>query len=491
MKRQLLARLMRGEMASTSCAISRRLSPEPAALAPSQEQLWLFEKNRPASSPPLYNESFTVRMRGPLKVEILNRCLSEIVRRHEIWRTHYSELSGRLTQIINDPPADFPLKVIDLRQLPEGECETEARRLARKQARRPFDLQSGPLLRAVLIRIGDEEYELGMTGHQSIIDGVSVYQIFPRELAQLYRAFEAGRESPLPKLPIQFADFANWQRQFLNGEVFQKQISYWQKQLGGRLSSLGWPKDRPRPTYQTFRGVVEPFAWSREVSRSLRSLRDQQEFTLFTVLAASYVALLHRYTGKKDIILGTLAPAGRNRSEAQGLLGYFLNPVALRFDLSFEMSFRDLLRQTQKVVMEAISHSDVPFEDVVKSLRLQPDSSRNPLFTVAVSLQPPRPAIASDWTVTSMDADNGGSRWDLYVAFIEGQDRLIGRAQYNPDLFLASTIRRMLVDWQCLLEAAAREPQRRLTELPIASAAREIRRSDQLMLKVSVSTNLT
>ena len=307
-----------------------------------------------------------------------------------------------------------------------------------------------------------------MTGHQSIIDGVSVYQVFPDELGELYAAFAAGEASPLPESPGEFSDFAYWQRQSLRGEIRQKQIAYWQKKLGGELPILAWPNHRPRPQKQTFRGTVQSFVWSREVSDALQALRHRQEFTLFTILTAGYVALLHRYTHQNDLIVGTLAPAGRQRSETQGLLGYLLNPVALRFHLSPGMTFHDLLRQSQeKIMVGAISHSDIPFEEVTEALNQRPDPSRNPLFTVGLSLQPPPSLINSGWTVTSMDADNGGSRWDLYVAFIERPEGLIGRAQYNPDLFEPSTIQILLDDWQNLLVAAASDLQQPLVGLSI------------------------
>lgn len=477
----LRERFLRGDMiklGATPDMMRRRHPGEPTALAPAQEQLWLFERSNPGL-PPLYNESFTIYRTGPLDVDVLQRCLTEIVRRHEIWRTTYDLANGQPVQIIHEPPMTFPLTVVDLRRIPEAERQIEALRVATEQARRPFDFLRGPLLRATVALIGDGESQLIMTGHQSIIDGVSVYQVFPGELAQLYEAFADGKASPLSELSIQFADFACWQRQSLLGEVRQKQIAYWQRRLAGELLSLAWPNERPRPRQQTFKGTVKSFAWSRALFDSLQALGHRHEFTLFTILTAGYVALLHRYTRQNRIIVGTLAPAGRQRSESQGLLGYLLNPVALRFDLTPGMTFLDLLRQSQEVVVGAISHDDVPLEEVIQALKLRPDPSRNPLFTVGLSLQPSPPPMSSGWTVTSMDADNGGSRWDLYVAFIERPEGLIGRTQYNPDLFEPSTIQQMLDDWRDLLAAAAADLQQPLSGLTIRSAAGEPTYSSQ------------
>ena len=465
-KRKLLEKYLRGNLIQDGggdLAITPRPSSERAPLSLAQEQLWL--RSQTAGIPPLHNESITLRRRGQLDVAVLERCITEIVRRHEIWRTTYDISNSRPFQVVHPATPLLPLPVVDLRSLPEAHRESEALRLATKEAQRQFDLKRGPLLRAVVTRISDEDYRLSMTAHLSIVDGVSVYQVFPSELAQLYEAFSAGKPSPLPELSIQYADYAWWQRQRLTGRELQRQLDYWRKRLAGDPPVLQWPRDHPRPTVQTFRGSIRSFALPQHLVNAVRALSLRQGVTLFTSLQGGLTALLHNYTGQNDIILGTFSPAGRKRSEVERLLGYFLNPVAVRIDLTGDPTFSELLRQTQRVTSEALSHDDLPIEFLARELLPRQDMSRYPLFTVAISLQPPMSDIHSGWSVTSMDAESGGAMWDLYLAFIEQPTGMIGRVQYNPDLFEESTTIQMIEDLQALLGAAVLSPQKRLSNL--------------------------
>jgi len=304
-----------------------------------------------------------------------------------------------------------------------------------------------------------------MTAHLSIVDGVSVYQVFPSELAQLYQAFSASKMSPLPEPLIQYADYAYWQRRWLIGREMQKQLDYWRNRLAGELPTLQWPNDHPRPAAQTFCGAALSFAWPRHLGDAIKELSLRVGVTLFTSLQSGFTALLHNYTGQSDIIVGTISPAGRKRSEVQGLLGYFLNPVVLRIDFTGDPPFNELLRQTQRVTSEAISHDDLPIEFLAQELLPKQDPSRHPFFTTAISLQPPMSPIGSGWSVTSMDAASGGAMWDLYLAFIEQSTGMIGRVQYNPDLFEARTITQMVEDLQALLATAVANPRQRLSKL--------------------------
>lgn len=436
----------------------------PGALAPlslAQEQLW---RHSLETSVPLYNESITLYRQGPLKVEVLERSIAEIIRRHEIWRTSYKSNDGSPSQVIHPADPSFPLRTVDLRGKPQEERKTLALHLASEDARRPFDLSTGPLLRALLIQMDDEAYRLAMTAHLSIVDGVSVYQVFPRELLVLYNAFSERRSSPLPEPTIQYRDFAYWQRKWFMNYEMKRQLDYWRKQLGGELPALDWPRVC-RPPAQTCRGAIHACSFPSEILTGIRELCRSAATTLFTVLEAACTTLLYGYTRQKEIILGTFSPAGRKRSEVQSLLGHFLNPVPLRIDLSDDPTFHELLKRTEVVMSDAISHDDVPLASLARELLPTLDKGRNPFFTVGVSLQPGTPPIDSGWSVTSMDAQSGGAIWDAYMAFIERPDGLLGRIQYNSDLFDMETIAHLVRDLSALLTAAVLHPEQRVSRL--------------------------
>ena len=466
-KRRLLDVLLSHEKPvrrGISGAIPRRTDPVPVPPSLMQEQLWLLETSSP-TIPPLYNESITLKMKGALSVAVLERSLAEIIRRHEIWRTTYHTLDGRAVQHVHPAADRFPLTFEDLCDLPPGEREARVLELGKEQAGRHFDLEGGPLLRATLAGVGEAENWLIMTAHQSIVDGVSVYQVFPSELCAIYGAFLASRPSPLPELPLQFSDFAYWQREMLTPEKRDSQLGYWRKKLSGDMPGLRWPDTKPRPPKQTFRGHIRSFPFLAKMAADVRGLARRAGSTEFLVLLAALYGLLHHYTGQSSLTVGTFSPAGRKRSEAQNLLGYFLNPVPLRIDVGDDPSFFEIIRRAQETVSEAISHDDVPFEHVVEALKPPIDPSRNPYFSVAASLQPQMPELQVNWSITSMDAESGGSRWDLYVAFIDRPEGLNARVQYNPDIFAFNEIRQMTDDFRALLERVALHPERRVSEL--------------------------
>jgi aspartate racemase len=360
-------------------------------------------------------------------------------------------------------PSAFSLPAVDLRPLPEGCREAEARRIATEQAQQRFDLREGPLLRATLVTLDDEDHRLFLTLHQSIVDGVSVYQVFLLELMNLYDAFSAGKLSPLPELPIQYADFAHWERSWLEGKVREGQLSYWRQQLAGQLDSLRWPPGRP--PFRSYRGAIHPFLISKQLTADLKQLSQQEGVTLFMVLTAGFAALLHRYTHQESILIGTVGPAGRKRPEVQKLLGYFLNPLALRLEVSRDSTFRELLRQVREVVLGALAHGDVPFEEVVRAVNPRPDPSRPPLFQVAISLLPPLAELPPGWKQSVMDVESGGSRWDLYLPFSERPEGLMGRAQYNPDVFDGAMIEQTIADLERVLREGLRNPGQPLPPL--------------------------
>src|ERR1700674_358354 len=467
-KRDLLQRyLQQGNVpaSGSSSVIPGRKHKGPAPLSLAQEQIW---RNAQRSGvPPFYNESITIYRKGPLDVALFERCLVEILRRHETWRTTFEVVDGQPVQVVHSCPSCLPLKLIDLRDLPESEREAEATRLGSKEVLRPFDLTKGPLFRPTLVRMNDDECRCQFAVHQIIIDGVTAYHVLLPELVALYDAFSQGKPSPLPELPIQSSDFAYWQREWMQGEVLASELAYWRKHLEGSPSELGWPNDRPRPPQQTFRATIRPFTLPRDLSDQVRGFSQSEGVTSFVTLLTGFYTLLHLYTGKQDIVLGTVSPAGRKRSEVQRLMGYFLNPVPLRLDLSGNPSVRELLFRVQRASVGGLSHDDVPFEHLVEALKPKVDPTRNPFFQMAASLEPSMPDVDPSWNLTPMDIQSGGGRWDIYLVWDDRPGGFIGRVQYNPDILEAAEITKMLEHQEKLLPQIASNPQKRLSDLTI------------------------
>jgi len=461
-KRKLLEKYLRqGVLRSGSMD---EIGPRPPGvlvpLSLSQEQV-LRQAENLEDTPPAFVECFTMHRTGLLDLPVLERCLAEILRRHEIWRTSYEMKDGQILQDIHPFAKTFPIPVADLRSLPSAEREAAAARFASEQASLAFDIQNGPLLRALLVQLDDREFRLYMSAHQSVVDGISVFRIFPLELTELYEAFSADRPSPLPELPIQFADYAFWQRR----QALEAQITYWEKQLGGDLPPLGWPPAFLHSPELTQRGAIHPFVWPADLTNALRKLGRQRGVTLFSILLAGFSALLHVYTGQDDIIVGTVSPCGRKRSEVESLLGYFLNPVALRMRVKPDARFLDLLQEATDVISGALTHDDVPLEHVADKLRLKRKPGGNPFFHIAISLSPDLASLPAGWRQTYMDVGGGGSRWPLYMEFSDRSTGLTGRAQYNPDFFDIAVLQRTLEDLEALLEKVCSHPERTLSEL--------------------------
>jgi len=438
--------------------IRRRPVAGPEPLSYSQERIWIHSQ---LAGVPLYNESITIHKTGSLDLQALERSLSEILRRHEAWRTTFNKIDGCAVQIVN-PASAVTLLTSDIREFPADEREAEALRLATVETRQPFDLVEGPLLRFNLIRLNDDVHRLYITAHQVIVDGVSVHHVFFPELVSLYKAFSTGKRSPLPELPIQYSDFVYWHRQWLRGGKLADQLAYWSQQLTGNLPSLELHTDRTRPASQTLRGAIQPFVLTRDLSEAARIASNRGGVTLFITLLTAFYTLLHRYTGQRTIVVGTVAPAGRKHSEVQQLLGYFQNPVALLIDLSDNPTFYELQQRARDVTVGALGNDDVPFELLVENLRLLRDPKRHPAFQVAISLKPSLPILDPEWNVTTMDVASGGARWDFYLEFDNRPDGILGRVQYNPDLFDAGTISQLLEDFRFLLGDLAANPLRRV-----------------------------
>ncbi|MEE8586294.1 MAG: amino acid adenylation domain-containing protein, partial [Acidobacteriota bacterium] len=430
-----------------------------------QQRLWFLDQLEPGGSH--YNIPLAFRLLGALNTPALEAALNEILRRHEALRTCFPALDGKPVQLIREG-VRLALPWLDLRALSEVEREVELRRLARQEADRPFDLREIPLLRAQLVLLAAEEQAFFLNMHHIVSDGWSM-DILARELRALYEAFASGRPSPLEELPLQYADYAYWQRRWLSGEVLEEQLEHWKLRLQGAPAALDLPTDRPRPALQAFRGASRTFELSRPISESLKALSRRRSATPYMTLLAAFQALLSRYSGQLDISVGTPI-ANRNRVEIEGLIGFFVNTLVLRADLSGEPSFSQLLDRVREAALQAYSHQDIPFEQVVEALQPQRSLSRTPLFQVMFIFQnvaAAEPGLGGDIRIKPLSAKNATSKFDLTLSMSEGEDGFEGAVSYCVDLFDESTICRLVAHFERLLGDAARNPDRPVGDLSL------------------------
>ena len=449
---------------SETQVIPKRSQYNFSPLSYDQERLWAVDRNEPGN--PAYNIYNVSRLRGPLDIRVMEHAINEIIRRHEILRTTFRAVDDKPVMVIA-PELKLCLSVEDLSMFPEPERELEALRRANKEVARPFDLERGPLVRVGLFKLGDCDHVLHMTLHHTITDRWSA-AIVEQELGALYAAFSKGEPSPLTDPAIHFADFASWQRRWLEGGLLESQLSYWRKQLAGAPLVLRLPTDHPRPAVQTFRGARERIFLPGHMLSALKTFAQQEGATMFMTLLAAYNLLLYRHAKQRDILVG-LTVSNRERPETVGMLGYLLNMVALRTRLSDEISFRELLRRVREAALGAFAHQDLPLALLIKELRPEQDRSRNPIFQVSyIYLDFAELTSISELGlgITQMDADNGSSRFDMTLALSEKGGGLETMIEYNTDLFEAATIRRMLSHLQAILEAVVRGPDRPIAELP-------------------------
>ncbi|NEQ20723.1 MAG: AMP-binding protein [Microcoleus sp. SIO2G3] len=429
-----------------------------------QERLWFLDQLEPGN--PFYNVAIAILLTGQLNVTVLEQSLNEVVQRHEALRTSFKAVKGRPIQVIASN-LSLTLPVVEFL----GLSETEALRLATQEAQQPFDLSSLPLLRPKLLRLNEEKHMLILSMHHIISDGWSI-GILIRELAVLYEAFSTGKPSPLPNLPIQYADFAYWQRQCLQGEVLNAQLDYWKQQLSGSLPVLQLPTDRERSAIQTFAGKKQFLTLPKAVTEAVRDFNQQQGVTLFMTLLAVFKTLLYCYSNQEDIIVGSPI-AGRTRTETEGLIGFFINTLVLRTDLSGNPSFRELLRRVQNVALGAYAHQDVPFEKLVEELQPERNLSHNPLFQVMFILQNASIPEVETLPETSLqklalrplEVDCGTSKFDLKFSIWESTQGFKGSLEYKTDLFDATTITRIARHFEILLHQVVKRPELRLNEL--------------------------
>ncbi|HEX2090982.1 MAG TPA: amino acid adenylation domain-containing protein, partial [Longimicrobiaceae bacterium] len=451
-KRRLLARLLQQKAA--------RSSGFPLSFA--QQRLWFLYQFDPGS--PLYNMPAAFRLQGELDVGVLERAFSEVVRRHEVLRTTFLMEGGEPQQVVA-PAGPWRLVVEDVGERDEAEVD---RRL-REEANRPFDLQSGPLFRAMLLRLSARGHVLLVTLHHIVSDGWSMEILF-RELASLYEAFLRGQPSPLPELPIQYADFALWQRERLRGAVLERQLTYWKEHLAGAPAVLELPMDRPRPAVQSFRGALVPVRLEAEVTQGLQRVARREGATLFMVLLAAYKVLLSRYARQEDVVVGSPI-AGRTRREVEGLIGLFINTLALRTDLGGEPGFGEVVGRVREGLLGAHAHQELPFERLVGELQVERSLSHTPVFQVLFSLQNlARPFEFGGVRAVPLDPATGTAKFDLSLVLQEEDSVLSGYAEYSTDLFDRSTVERMLEHLRVFLEAAVADPDQRISRLPLLSA---------------------
>jgi amino acid adenylation domain-containing protein len=430
-----------------------------------QQRLWFLEQLQPDEH--LYNIQAAVRIKGPLKIDTLERTLNEVFRRHENLRTTFPAMKGRPVQVIT-PASPFKLPVLDVSDLPEPKRESEVRRLALEEVQRPFDLSRGPLVRIRLFRLDGEEHIVLFAMHHIVFDGWSI-GVLIREVTLLYQAFSEGRPSPLLDLPVQYADFACWQREWLQGEVLEEQLRYWKKQLAG-LPPLELPTDRPRRAALSHRGGRHSFRLSKSLTDSLKKLSRREGVTVFMTLLAAFQALLYRYTGQEQISVGT-DMANRNRVETAGLIGFFINMMVLRTDLSGGQSFRQLLSQVREVALGAYAHQDLPFDKVVEELQPERDLSHSPLFRVVFVFQntPIQPLELPELRLTPLDLNYDTVRFDLTLWMEEEVAGLHGSWGYSTDLFDADTIERMSANFETMLDSVVAQPEAPLDSLEMLS----------------------
>ena len=453
-----------------------RQQQDKAPLSFAQERLWFLDQLEPNN--PAYNVARAVRLSGPLNPDILEQSLLKIRRRHEALRTTFVAVDGQPVQLIAPaqqrsemPTGDVELPVIDLRSLSADERESEARRLANKEARQPFDLVQGPLLRTSLLWLTEDEYIFLLTMHHIVSDGWSIDVLF-RELSALYQAFSAGGHSSLSELPIQYADYALWQRKRLQGSTLDAQLDYWRQQLSGAAQLLDLPSDHPRPHVQTYHGAEVATILPKALTSALVSLSQQEGVTLFMTLLAAFQTLLHRSSGQADIVVGSPV-ANRARMEVEDVIGFFVNILLLRTDLSRNPTFRQLLNHLRETCLGAYSHQEVPFERLVEELQPVRDPSYPPLFQAMLVLQNP-PIHTLDLpglSVSDFYVEGTTAQYDLNMVLREYEEGLHAKLVYNTDLFETETAQRILDHYLRLLEASLANPDQRIAELPLLTSA--------------------
>jgi len=462
-KEALFARLLEREGFDFLQTIRPRGDVREAPLSYAQQRLLFLQQLDPDS--PTYNLPRGFRVEGKLNVPVLERTLTEIVRRHEVLRTTFHVNGNEQVQVIH-PPYNVSVPVIDLGHLPEAERDSQVRKFAAEEAQRPFDLEHGPLLRTKLLHFTDDQHVVFFTVHHIVSDGWSA-GLFFTEMQTLYAAFSEDRRSPLPELPIQYADYARWQRDWLKGEVYERQLAYWRERLRGAPTTLTLPTDRPRPSHRSYRGAVQGLWIRQKLAAELRQLSREQGVTLFMTLLAAFDILICYCTKQTDIVVGTPV-AGRMRAETEPLLGFFINTLVLRSDLSGDPTFAELLRRVKSDTLGALAHQDVPFEKLVEELQPERNLSYTPLFQVQFTLQKGRASTGftlPGLTLSPIGTERGTTQYDVALNMLDAEKELYNTLEYDADLYDEATIAYMLERLDLVLHEIVANPSTRLSEI--------------------------
>jgi hypothetical protein len=393
----------------------------------------------------------------------LERALTEIVRRHEAWRTTFEWKGGDLIQVVQSPPEHIEIPYLDVSTVPADAREEAARSVALADALIPFDLTVGPTYRSRLVRFSETEHRLYMALHHIIFDGLSLLRIFVSELQTLYEAFARDLPSPLPELPVQYGDYAVWQRAWVD-EIAPTQLAYWRTKLAGAAQRDVLVTDHPRPAIQGYRGAVVKLALDPDSSAALKEVNEKLNVTLFMSLLATFYIVLWARSHEDDLTIATTS-AGRHRPELEGIMGYFLDTLVLRTSLAGDPSFADLVVQCKESLLEALANDGVPFALLVKELCGERDASRNPFFQVMFSLEPPLAPLGPGWRFARMDIHTGSTKFDMNIELDDGPHGIEGRLIYNCDLFERSTIERMVADWHSVVSEAVTDPFRPISKI--------------------------
>ncbi|MFC6064418.1 non-ribosomal peptide synthetase [Streptomyces ochraceiscleroticus] len=466
----LVAHLRKGR--ADAPAITRRPDGiERIPLSYGQQQLWFIDQLAPGL--PTYNIAGALWLTGPLDTDALGRAVDALVERHEVLRTRLVAVDGRPSQII-DPPTRRAPALRDLTGLPPHEREAALRRLSAEEAGRPFVLDTGPLFRTTLVRVAEDRHALLVVVHHTVFDGWS-FGVLTKELLALYEAAMTGRTPGLPELPVQFADYALWEQQRLQGPVLDALVGYWQEKLAG-APSLHLLTDRPRPAVQTYDGGVETVTLDIALLEGIKAIGRSEGMTLFVTLLTAFQVLLHRLTGQDDIVVGTVS-ANRGHAELTPLIGYLVNTLAVRSDLSGDPTFLELLERVRTTIVDAYAHQDLPFAQLVDALRVHRDPSRHPVFQVGFNLADDYDSElqVAGLTVRQEELESASAKFDLLLSAVEHADGLSIRASYASALFDGATVRRLLGHFQTLLEGVLADPKRSLSRLPLSSAAERSR----------------
>ena len=472
-KRALIQRRLRGHSRPRdehAPSLSRVTQLRPAPLSVAQEQLWYFSQLAPGN--PVYNEAVSIRKDGAFDADAFREAFREIVRRHEIWRSTYELRDGEPVQVVHQVP-ELLLPLIDLSHLPQPDAERDAAAIAAEDARRPYSLETGPLVRPTLVKLGADQHRLYLALHHLVFDGVSLYRIILPELIALYNANCSVGGLRLPPPEMQYADYAAQSREWADSQEFAGRLAYWREHLAG-TPSLQLPWDHPRPAAQRFRGSMLPLRISRDLSDRLRSLGRRPGATLFQVIATAFAVLLHRLSGQEEIVFGSLSDL-RDRTELENMVGYCLTPLVIRSTAGDELSFVELMSRVRGDLLTGLEHA-VPFDRIVRELNPDRDPGANPVFQAAIALEPPPPVLDPSWSLHQMEAAIGNkvghAKFDLHLELDERREGHIdGRLIFNTDLFEAQTAERIAGHWETLLHSIVDDPDMPVSKLNVLSAA--------------------